>query len=224
MDRIWQWFSASPSGFLLVHVNLADASNDYGRTSSLFVVCSTIASAIAKQSNSDITTLYYFCGLHMSSFDDIKGPQGLIRCLRTRLIVRLKAKYDIVANMDFLDVPYVDGLRRRDIVYLCAAFRSILAQFPPNATVYCILDGVSWYEGTEMLNNLFSVVRSLYDTVDNRYRGPVLKVLLTSPFRSLHNASSISLARQISLEPGAMLLEEVSERVLFSTLDRVILW
>ncbi|KUI57264.1 hypothetical protein VP1G_04593 [Cytospora mali] len=217
-DRLWKWFSSSRSDLLLVHGNLIDASNDYVRVSSLSVVCATIASAISQRGNYDTIALYYFCGLHMSSIDDISGPQGLIRCLTARLIAGLKARFGIFANLNFLDGPYVEALQRRDVGHLCAVFRSILGQFPPTVTVYCILDGITWYERAEMLQDLFNIVQTLCCLVDGDYGGPVLKVLFTSPFRPRHIASDMPVERQIFLESQVMMLGEPSERVLSSYL------
>ncbi|ROV89590.1 hypothetical protein VMCG_09943 [Cytospora schulzeri] len=218
-NRFWQWFSGGCSDLLLVHGNLTGPSNDSVRISSLSVVSATIASAISQQENGDAIALYYFCGLRMSSIDDLSGPQGLIRCLTSRLVVGLKARYGIVANMNVPDGTYVEALRRRDVRYLCEAFRSVLVQFPPSATVYCILDGIAWYERPEILQDLFNIVQTLYGLVEGAYQGPVLKILLTSPFPSRSIASGMPATRQIFLNPEAMMLEcEQSERMLFSHL------
>lgn len=218
-ERFRQWFLANCSDLLLVHGNLTNASNDSVRISSLSVVSATIASAIAQQTNGDAIALYYFCSLRMSSIDDLSGPQGLLRCLTSRLLVGLKARYGIVANLSFIDGTYVEALQRRDVGCLCAVFCSVLVQFPTDATVYCILDGIAWYEQAGMLQDLFSVVQSLYGLVEGPYQGPVLKVLFTSPFQSRRIASDMPTARKIFLDPGAMMLEcEPSQRMLFSHL------
>lgn len=218
-DRFRQWLSANCSDLLLVHGNLTDTSNSGVRISSLSVVSATIATAIAQQANGDAIALYYFCGLRMSSNDDLGGPQGLLRCFTSRLLVGLKAKYDIAASLNLLDGSYLEALQRRDIGCLCTVFRSILVQVPSYATVYCILDGIAWYEKAEMLQDLFSVLQSLYGMVEGASQGSLLKVLLTSPFRSRRIASDMPTARQIFLDPEAMMLEcEPSQRMLFSHL------
>lgn len=218
-DRFWQWYSAIRSEILLVHGNLTGTSNDIACISSLSVVSATIASAITQQDNSDAFALYYFCGLRISSNDDLSGPQGLVRCLTSRLVVGLKARYGITANVNFVDGMYIEALQRRDIRYLCAIFRSIVAQYPPSATVYCVLDGIAWYERSDMLEDLFSVVQSLYDLVKKAQQGPVLKVLLTSPFRSRSIVLDMPTEQQIFLYPEAMIFEcEPSERTLLSHL------
>ncbi|KAF3769567.1 hypothetical protein M406DRAFT_233886, partial [Cryphonectria parasitica EP155] len=138
----------------------------------------------------------YFCGLHLSSYDDIRGPQGLMRCLIARLLMELDTSGGPSPNLGFVDVPYLEALQRRDITYLCHLFSSIMVQFAPGTTIYCMIDGITWYERSNMLEDLLHITQSLYRLVDGRYSRCRLKVLITSPFRPGQLASGIPAHQQ----------------------------
>lgn len=218
--RFRQWLSSPSSDLVLVHESSIDAYSSPLRISSLSVVCATVASSIIPRTDGTAISLYFFCGMHTVSVDGLNGPQGLVRSLIARLVVELEARYEAPANLAFIDEQFAEALGHRDVRALCAVLRSILTQFPHNMTVFCMLDGITWYERTEFLEDLFKVIQRLSDMVDGDQSGPNLKILLTSPFRSRHVALVMPTDRQIVLQPEANMLVEPSERMLFSQLGR----
>lgn len=205
MDRFWAWFTSMGSDMLFVSGALVDPSQHQLRISSLSVVCATIVASIA-QSNSDAIALHYFSGQHVSSNDSLSGPQGLIRCLTSRLLIELQGKYGAVPNLDFLDVIAIEKLEHHDVEQLCDLFCRLLMQFQQNATVYCIIDGICWFERLDMLEDLFKVMQSISGMVDDPGKRVRLKVLLTSPFRSRHIAQGLHVQRRITLQAESLLL------------------
>lgn len=215
-ERFWQWFSMDSSDFLLAHGELMDFSDNQGRVSSLSVVCATIMASLS-QTTSKAAGLYYFCGLHLSSYDDLRGPQGLLRCLISRLLVELDTSSGCTPNLGFVDALFLEQLQRRDVRYLYDLFSSIVMQFPPNTTIYCMIDGITWYERSDMREDLLRVTQTLYGLVDGQYSRCQLKVLITSPFRPRQLASGIPAHRQIVLQPTSLMLEASPGRM--SALD-----
>lgn len=219
-DRFWRWFSPASSDLLLVHgSSMIDPGRQFCITS-LSIFCATLASFTIQKAERDTVMLYFFCGKHMSSIDDLTGPQGLMRCLIARLVIELEAKYGRAVNLNFINEPYAEELRRHDVQHLCNTFCSILAQFPQKATVYCILDGITLYERSEMIEDLFVIMRSLLSLVNTNHSGPFIKVLFTSPFRSRRIAPETPEAQQIVLPPEPRILSLPSERMLSSYLGR----
>lgn len=204
-DRFWMWLTSMDSDMLYVGGSLMDPSQHQLRISSISAVCATIVASIA-HTNADATALHYFCGLHVSSNDALKGPQGLMRCLTSRLLVELQGKYDVVPNLAFLDGSCIERLQYHSVEQLCDLFCRILMQFQSNSTIYCIIDGICWFERQEMLEDLFKAVQSIHAMVDDPGKRGTLKVLLTSPFRSRHIAHSLDMHRKITLQPEPLLL------------------
>lgn len=208
-QRLLQWISINSPDMVLVHGDLMGISGDHVRISSLSVVCATIIASLAR-TESETIGLYYFCGLHMSSEDDLEGPQGLMRCLIARLLVELDTVTGSNTNMASMDSGLMDGLDRRDIRYLCALFSFIVGQFPSNTTIYCMIDGITWYERSHMREDLDHVVQSIYGIVDSPYCRCQFKVLITNPFRSGQSVLGIPAYRQIRLQAEPLMLEASS--------------
>lgn len=218
MDRFWTWFSSTDPDMIFADGGLMDPSQHQLRISSLSVVCATIAATIA-QTSSDAIALHYFCAQHVSSNDTMSGPQGLMRCLTARLLVEMQGKYGAVPNLDFLDAISIQNLQHHDVGQLCDLFCSLLMQIKPNATVYCIIDGICWFERLEMLEDLFKVMQSICGMVDDPGRRVTLKVLLTSPFRSRHIAPGVPMHRRIILQAESPLLAGTLQTMPFGGSD-----
>lgn len=216
IDRFWQWFSSASSDLLFVHGSLVDDPTE-ARISPISPVCATMVAAIIKTHPSAVS-LYFFCGFHMDFGDNLKGPQGLMRCLISKLLVEASTRHPMGLTYGFADLSSTDGLRHHDMSELCSLFRRIIMQLPRDAVVYCIIDGVSWYERLEMLEDIFLVMQTLSGLVDDPYLRPALKVLLTSPFPSKRIAPGIPTQRRVFLRPMAIANEVVSERMIFANL------
>lgn len=189
-ERFSQWFRPGDSDFLLMYGNPLSLSNDSGRISSLSVVCATVMASLS-QNIPGVIGLYYFCGLHHSSIDDLRGPQGLIRCLIARLLVEFEANSSSSPRIGCADAHFIKGLQRRDVRSLCDLFSSIVMLFSINTTIYFMIDGIAWYEGEEMLDGLLQVIQTLCRLVGGQGSKCRLKVLITSPFRPKPWLSSI---------------------------------
>lgn len=205
MDRFWTWFSSMDSDMLFASGALMDPSQHQFRISSLSVVCATIVASIA-QTNSDAIALHYFCAQHVSLNDALSGPQGLMRCLTARLLLELQGKYGALPNLDFLDAISIQKLQHHDVGQLCDLFCRLLVQLQSSTTVYCVIDGICWFERLEMLEDLFKIMQSICDMVDDPGRRVTLKVLLTSPFRSRHIAQGVPTQRKVILQAESLLL------------------
>jgi len=131
--------------------------------------------------------LEYYCALHTADDDDLRGPQGLMRCLTTQLILSLVSN-ECVGVTEPLNLPHLrDGeeqlLTRLDFNAICRLFVEIIRLIPTGVKIYCIVDSWSAYERDDLW-------RTDYDTVLNSFRvateaivggGPSFKLILTSP-------------------------------------------
>ncbi|KAL2275497.1 hypothetical protein FJTKL_02004 [Diaporthe vaccinii] len=205
MDRFWAWFSSNDSDMLFADGALMDPFQHQFRISSLSVVCATIVAIIA-QADSDAFAIHYFCAQHVSSTDTLSGPQGLMRCLTARLLLELQDKYSAGPSLDFLDAISIQKLEHHDVQQLCDLFCHLLMQLQPSTTVYCIIDGICWFERLEMLEDLFKVMQCIFGIVDKPGSRATLKVLLTSPFRSRHLAQGIPAQRRVMIQAESPLL------------------
>lgn len=205
MDRFWAWFSSKDTDMLFADGALMDPFQHQFRISSLSVVCASIVASIA-QTNSDAIAIHYFCAQHVSSNDALSGPQGLMRYLTARLLLELQDKYSAPPSLEVLDANSIQKLQNHDVQQLCDLFCHLWMQLQPSTTVYCIIDGICWFERLEMLEDLFKVMQCICGMVDNPGRRATLKVLLTSPFRSRHIAQGIPAQRRVLIQAESPLL------------------
>lgn len=220
-DQLRQWMFSASSDILVVHGDLAAFSGDHQRISSLSVVCATMAAGLIQTSPKSIA-LYYFCGLHMSSQDDLDGPQGLLRLLIGRLLLELDTTGGHAPKLQSMDASFIEGLQRRDIWHLCALLSSLLDMFAPGTTIYCMIDGITWYDRSTTRNDFHQIMQTMRNLVAGLcYPKCQLKVLITSPFRSTELALGFPPHKQIVLEPGTMMLEASSGEMLRGELSLV---
>ena len=132
--------------------------------------------------------LEYFCALHTADSDDLRGPQGLIRCLTTQLILSMVAN-EWIGHADAVHLPHLrDGedelLGQRNLDAVCRLFTTLIHLVPQGASIYCLVDGWSAYEREQLWRADYEVVLNAFrEAADasNSDDGTSFKLLLTSP-------------------------------------------
>lgn len=161
-------------------------------------LCAALVSGLAED-NSGTITLSFFAGLHVGTDPtnrDLDGPEGMMRCL----IVQLLSSSLFRPNLEFMTPEGLQVYRHHDLKSLCDLFVRLVQQLLPGIDVFCIIDGVSWYEQASWLTGLRSVTgmfEYLMDQLDPKYTA-VLKVLMSSHGRStevVHRTRAIKKGR-----------------------------
>ncbi len=167
--KFQNWLASRSPTFLLVDGN--------GNSATERISAMTFVSALLAQSLSDegVPCIYYFCGLHKASSDDLTGPSGLLRALLAQVI-----------NLRAFHVGFTNNseLQRFDILRLCNLFSELVKDLPEDFVLICIIDGVSLYETSEWAEDF----RTILETLNSLTRDPkvyaVFKVLATSAMMS----------------------------------------
>ena len=169
--RFQAWFSSIQSECLLVD---GHAESTMEKTSAMSIVCALIARNLPSATAKSMT---FFCGLHMDEFAAM-GPSDLIRSLLAQLI----SHYSL--NTTFFDGRAYEELERLNLRRLCALMTGLVKKLPNGAVLFCLVDGISWYETEEMTRQAYAVIQTLTElTHDNGVRA-VFKLLITSPTAS----------------------------------------
>ena len=211
-EQFLHWFTATRSGILLIDGNTN--STDSGRISAMSYLCTTlVASIIQTQEEVDAVSLYFFCGLHIASNDELRGPNGMMRAILTDLLMELQQRK--ILSLDFVDNhDFREALECNDLRAICDAFLELVKQLPLDTPVYCIIDGLSLYEKMELLDDSYLVIDKLNELVSDQHLRPIFKVLLTSPHRSRFIRSKVSKEEHIFLQSGIADNGIISERFL----------
>ena len=178
-----------------------------GKISPLSYVCATLWQALRKSQQNRPTythssklspesergeagnvVLEYFCALHTADDDNLRGPQGLMRCLITQLLLTLVAN-EWISRSDAIDLPHLHDMEKRllaqyNLEAICRLFLALVRLVPPGVPIYCLVDGWSVYEREEMWGSDYEVVLQAFrEAADASVSGdrPIFKLLLTSP-------------------------------------------
>lgn len=178
-ERFKRLCYSNHSGILLIEGGITHSVSN-SRTSPLSAVCASVVAGVTERQ--DAIPLFFFCGLHTASHDDLRGPQGIMRAIISRVLIELAGRR--LANLDFIETrSYRQDLEAHDIAALCRTFKSLVRQFPLDTMIYCIIDGVGWCEQEGWAQEVELVMDTFHELVHEQRLRPIFKVLITSPMR-----------------------------------------
>ncbi|KAK4226039.1 hypothetical protein QBC38DRAFT_500777 [Podospora fimiseda] len=184
------WFVSPHSTKLLIH---GTASHLIQYTSILSLFATTFLQTLRQSpqaGRNNIISLIFFCGLHLNQQDPHKGGRGILLSFLSQLLSQFDFPQIDTAMID------INALEQGDIHALLELFTSLTRQilYQREATIFCIIDGIKYYERDEFAHEMGVVVREILDLVRDQqeqaaeelqYRedglgSDILKVLITS--------------------------------------------
>jgi hypothetical protein len=180
-ELLQSWLKATKSSALLVN---GRAYGSRSQRSPLSFVCAKLSNALRQSRKSmsatselSIIDLHFFCGEHVDWRDNPdNGPAGALNSLLAQLLTQHK-KFDLTL------IKHLSTLDPFDVRALGRVFGRLLAQLPGTLMVFCIIDGLSFYDDEDrkedaekMSSKLISLTRQ-----SGLNRGCIFKLLLTAP-------------------------------------------
>ncbi|POS80956.1 hypothetical protein DHEL01_v200629 [Diaporthe helianthi] len=175
--QMHEWMSAPASSQLLVHGN-------YDRrayVSGLSLFCASLAGSLAEKAPRFFRILF-FCGLHVDS-TIINGHSGG-RAMIQSLICQLVCQYDLSGRLQQHEVSQ-DRIQRGDVDELCALFERLVRQLPGDIVMFCLIDGIMYYEREEFREDMERVLRTVLQVSADPSISTSVKVLITSPAKTM---------------------------------------
>ncbi|KAJ8120222.1 hypothetical protein O1611_g10421 [Lasiodiplodia mahajangana] len=180
-SRFLAWLESDNPDMILIDGNMESSSRDKVSAMSLF--CANFVLTMTKLDSQDVYT-HFFCGFHNSPMDPWQGPRGLLQFVIIQLLAALEARNCL--SLDFLfKQSQIRELKESDIHQLCRVLHELVSEFPPETTVYCIIDGIQFFYRDAYLSDLELLVRHLEEVIADDYLKPKFKVMMTVPFRSI---------------------------------------
>jgi hypothetical protein len=180
-QHLQNWLRTLKSSILLVD---GGARGSGSQLSPLGFVCAKLANALRKarssftsSSETKITNLYFFCGEHRDWRDNPdNGPAGVMNSLLAQLLIQYK-------HFDLSLIKHLSTLDSDDTKALANIFGKLLTQLPSKMIVFCIIDGVSFYDDEERSEECQILLKKLVSFSRRRERkgAGVFKLLLTAP-------------------------------------------
>lgn len=128
----------------------------------------------------DVIPLHFFCGQHASMDKTWEQPSGILNSLLAQLLTHFK-------DVNLTKAAKLGrDFENSDVEVMLALFKLVLKGLPATVTVFCILDGISYYIDEEdtspdahyLVDGLTKLARR--KSTPTR---PVFKLLLTAPKR-----------------------------------------
>ena len=139
------WLKSGQS--LSLVVNGMDTQADE-TLSSPMTYCTALLSHTFKRMNVAVP-LTHLCGQHTSPDDPLEGAQGLLRALICQVIVA----YEHNLDLSFINYTFLKSIKAQDIGALCELFRGLLVSIT-QSVIFCIVDGISWFETRAKIREL----------------------------------------------------------------------
>ncbi|KAF4450953.1 hypothetical protein F53441_6014 [Fusarium austroafricanum] len=161
-------------------VLLADGCMEAEFVSPMSGFCCGLISSLIEDPDSAVA--FFFAGLHTSK--TLGGPTAIMRSLIAQLLLNSELPNP---NLEFVSDAILQGCAQGHCRTLCDVFVQLIKQVPPQMQVFCIVDGITWYEQDPWLKDMHyvaSMFEYLAKQAPSDHSG-LVKVLLTSPARSI---------------------------------------
>lgn len=213
------WMVTNQSSELLVHGEFRRTRSAYEPVSALSVFCATLTQTFRRAGQQQIA-LVFFCGNHVERDDQHRGPGAMICSFIAQLVKLWSFEATNLGGSGDHPLSQVDvetTISGGRLPKLCELFGHLVRLLPEQATVFCIIEGISHYETDDFEEGLLEVLGFLLGLARTRDMAATIKFLATSPTTSdlVQNrfsdddSSFISLAeiRDLGQGLGSMQLE-----------------
>lgn len=213
--RLQSWLTCTTSSVLHVNGHMFSSASGEQRQSPLSFVCAKLVDVLVPKTGrklakgtSTVLAVCWFCGQH-TDCSQRKGsdydahPTGMMNNLISQLLIQLcsldQIDYDLdldLKNSTVLQSFIQSGNLNQEggshstcIKTLCQIFTELVCLLPEGIILFCIVDGISYYEDEDRVEELHQIMSTLTDLANEIWAGRVFKLLTTSPLR-LHEVST----------------------------------
>ena len=213
-SQFQSWLTGRDSDILLVDGHCGEES--LGRIAPTSILCAGLIGALASPSDDSALSfpeyppavLQFFAGQHVMSNDTLRGPHGLMRSLIDQLLFNWPDQNDL-PDLGFLksDPSKWVSEYSSQTTNLCHLFERLVMQLGSASSMYCIIDGVSYFE-TQLqgwVGDLETIVDCFLGCIDRMrgYKGAcAVKFLLVSAGKSTRIWNKIPSSRRVDLRAG----------------------
>lgn len=217
------WMVTNKSSELLIHGEFRRSRSSSEPISALSIFCTTLTQTFRRAGQQQIA-LVFFCGSHVERDDQHRGPRAMIRSFIAQLAKLWSFETMKIQNSGshaFCQQDFETTIESGSLQKLCELFGHLVQLLPEQATLFCIIDGISHYETDEFEEGLLEVLKFLLSLAGKHDMPATIKILASSPtstdlvqdqFRD-DDSSFISLAeiRDLGQGLGSMQLDTSSD-------------
>lgn len=208
MDIFTQWMRSLKPAKLLIHGVFRGSRT----VSPLSLLTATLTETV-RTDQIQFVSLVFFGGRHSDRDEDaFSGGEALIQSFIYQLLQQ--QPHMIISPSPWeLDMERV---RQGDLQQLCQLLNLLIHRLPEEVTLFCLIDGMVYYERDEFIDETQYVLTELTRLVGDPTIQANVKLLVTSPWRT-------EMARQFFLEDHEILhMEGMTSMELTPSASRVI--
>ncbi|KAI6336792.1 hypothetical protein MCOR29_000168 [Pyricularia oryzae] len=124
-------------------------------------------------------SLNFFCGQHLEPCNPHSGGRAMIQTFLCQLLNQCDFGPQYQVNQE------LELIRAGDVKELYRMFESLFRRADPSLCVFCIIDGVVFYERDEFLQDLGDVIPMIVKlSAEHDTHMPILKFLIASPTKT----------------------------------------
>ena len=213
--RLQTWVTCTTSSVLHVNGNMFSAAFGEQGRSPLSFVCAKLVDVLVPTTglklapgDGNMFTVFWFYGEHRDcslggAADCDAHPTGMMSNLVAQLLIQLYAMDQRSLPLDFglqlsaTLTPLLDnanpmgkgGMGRLSIQIVCQLFAELVCSLSEGTVIFCIIDGVSYYEDEDRVEELAEAMSTLTYLANHIHGGRIFKLLTTSPLR-FHDVSA----------------------------------
>lgn len=180
-SQVQQLLRAPESGIVLVNGHTDRSQNT--KITPISHVCATLIQALRRSANNNLV-LSFFCGQHTATTDSLTGPQGLMRSLVAYLVLSLVQNECIPDSAPILLEDFEGDFKHLSFQDICQLFHSLMAHVRREMTVYCIIDGISYYERQDWKDDYNLMMECFGSIISHQATIAPFKLFVTSPTTS----------------------------------------
>jgi hypothetical protein len=181
VPEIRSLLSNDGSGLVLVDANLD--TRTMGKVSPVSYFCAMLASIFSYLEGA--ISISFFCGKHLEDEKRIWGPRALMHSLLGQTVAQLPSGLRGLRGLGYVNAhKFREDLEALRVDALCEAFRQTIGGLPRDMMVFCLVDGISWYDDERWREEMEYIWQTLLSVSSEEHGGARIKVLLTCPGRS----------------------------------------
>ncbi|KAH8589240.1 hypothetical protein B0O99DRAFT_746143 [Bisporella sp. PMI_857] len=172
-SALCSWLPSTTSSMLYINGSCPSTRTHSPITS----VCAHLIYSLKSKIKDKTIILHFFCGQHLSPATDLNAtPVRLMNSLLAQLLLQ-RPNFKI-SQRDLIDTSPTS------LESVQCLFKNLLLQLEEELMVFCIIDGISFYEDVTRVVEIREVMHALRELVTRKEEsGPIFKVLLTSSTR-----------------------------------------
>ncbi|KAA8904873.1 hypothetical protein FN846DRAFT_951720 [Sphaerosporella brunnea] len=167
-EKLKSWLTSRYAEVRLIHGN-----HEPLKISPVSYLCAMLVESLEKLKPALV--LYFFCGSHTQSRDPLSNAYALLKSLLAQLLSQH------TFDTSFLQPYDVQRLEKNDLQSLCNLFWGLAQQLDSTVALFCIIDGISFFETSQREPAMHAVLDKLLALARGDTMGTVFKLLVTSP-------------------------------------------